>query len=69
MEEVEIPSVKEVLVLSDSSFTGANLIQMENEILHALKYRVATVTPHHFLGRIALAGELLDYEIHLVKVY
>ncbi|OWY98486.1 Cyclin [Phytophthora megakarya] len=55
-EEVYGPNVEEFVYISDQTYTGEEMLDMEVQVLKALEYRVASTTCYGFIHRYMLAG-------------
>lgn len=62
LEEIEAPSIENLIYLSDNGFNTESLINMEMMILKMLNFKVSIYTSHHFATRLALAAHFSEKE-------
>lgn len=65
-EETLPPTPREIRYAAADSFSAQELVEMEMHVVGALGFRVAAVTPYHFLPRFALAAGSRARETALV---
>ena len=63
-EEIYPPTVKDFIYLTDQTFTRAQLLQMEKNMLFSLQFDIQQTSPYRFLERfskIAQADSIIFY--------
>ncbi|KDO23251.1 hypothetical protein SPRG_20992 [Saprolegnia parasitica CBS 223.65] len=55
-EDVHAPSVEDLVYISDHTYTGDRMLEMESMVLDALEFRVSSTHLYHFLERFVLAA-------------
>ncbi|KDO20281.1 hypothetical protein SPRG_14416 [Saprolegnia parasitica CBS 223.65] len=63
-EDVHAPSVEDLVYISDHTYTGDRMLEMESMVLDALEFRVSSTHLYHFLERFVLAGCSTDVQTH-----
>lgn len=71
-EEIDPPKVRELSYITDHTFSKKDIVNMEWDVLLALKYQIAVPTPVHFLDRLqrvngcdAVHRSLVQYALEL----
>jgi hypothetical protein len=62
LEEIEAPSIENLIYLSDNGFNTESLINMEMMILKMLNFKVTIHTSYYFATRLALAAQFSEKE-------
>jgi len=76
LEEVHVPTVEELIFISDATYKNDDILQMEGNILNILKFDMTIRTSRHFLQHflraaemeMAARGDTLEQRIHLSHV-
>ena len=58
-EEIFAPQVEDFVYITDSTYSAAEVLQMEVTILNALSFNLTAVTPYCFLKRLT---SVLDFD-------
>ena len=58
-EEIFAPQVEDFVYITDSTYSAAEVLQMEVTVLNALHFNLTAVTPYCFLKRLT---SLLDFD-------
>ncbi|OQR86098.1 cyclin-like protein [Achlya hypogyna] len=63
-EEVQCPTIEDFVYISDHTYTGERMLEMESKVLEALEFRISSTHVYHFLERFVLAGCTTDVQNH-----
>ncbi|OQS06102.1 cyclin [Thraustotheca clavata] len=63
-EEVQCPTIEDFVYISDHTYTGERMLQMEAKVLDCLQFRLSSTHLYHFLERFVLAGCSTDQQTH-----
>lgn len=67
-EEVSVPTVDDLIFISDKAYTRRDLLDMEKLMLKKLQFNMSTPTPYVFMRRFLKAVEL-DEKLELVSSF
>ncbi|KAI0499394.1 hypothetical protein KFK09_020297 [Dendrobium nobile] len=67
-EEVMVPVVEDLIVISDRAYTRDEVLQMESSIVNTLQFNMSVPTPYMFMRRFLKAAQS-DRQIELLSSY
>ncbi|KAK1684734.1 hypothetical protein QYE76_045582 [Lolium multiflorum] len=67
-EEVAVPVVEDLVIISDRAYTKGEVLEMEKWILNTLEFNMSVPTPYVFLRRFLKAADS-DRKLHLVSFF
>ena len=65
-EEIFAPQVEDFVYITDSTYSAAEVLQMEVTVLNALRFNLTAVTPYCFLKRLT---SVLDFDDQVPAVH
>ncbi|XP_047068583.1 cyclin-B2-1-like [Lolium rigidum] len=68
IEEVAVPVVEDLVIISDRAYTKGEVLEMEKWILNTLEFNMSVPTPYVFLRRFLKAADS-DRKLHLVSFF
>ncbi|KAM0869497.1 hypothetical protein ACQ4PT_040637 [Festuca glaucescens] len=67
-EEVSVPVVEDLVIISDRAYTKGQVLEMEKWILNTLEFDMSVPTPYVFMRRFLKAADA-DRKLHLVSFF
>ncbi|XP_072968281.1 cyclin-B2-2-like isoform X1 [Typha angustifolia] len=67
-EEVNVPVVDDLILISDRAYTRAELLEMERLILNTLQFNMSVLTPYAFMRRFLKAAQS-DKKLELMSFF
>ncbi|WOL09745.1 hypothetical protein Cni_G18498 [Canna indica] len=67
-EEVSVPVVEDLVLISDRAYTREEILEMERQILNTLQFNMSVPTPYVFMKRFLKAAES-DKKLELLSFF
>ncbi|VAH35221.1 unnamed protein product [Triticum turgidum subsp. durum] len=68
IEEVSVPVVEDLVLISDRAYTKGQILEMEKSVLNTLEYNMSVPTPYVFMRRFLKAADS-DKQLQLVSFF